>query len=98
MVRIVTIGVYGFREDAFFEALQDAQVDVFCDIRWRRGVRGAEYAFVNHKRLVARLESLGIEYVHRRDLAPTPEVRQRQKDADESGWGACSRGVRQTWN
>ena len=85
MIKIVTIGVYGFTEDAFFEALQAAGVQVFCDIRWRRGVRGAEYAFVNHKRLVARLESLGIEYMHRRDLAPTPEVRQRQKEADKSG-------------
>ena len=85
MVKIVTIGVYGFTEQAFFDALQAAGVQIFCDIRWRRGVRGAEYAFVNQKRLVARLEALGIAYLHRRDLAPTPEVRQRQKDADKTG-------------
>ena len=83
MTKIITIGVYGFTEDAFFEALQTAGVQVFCDIRWRRGVRGAKYAFANHKRLQARLESLGIKYIHRRDLAPTPEIRQRQKDADK---------------
>lgn len=84
MTRILTIGVYGFTEEAYFEALQTAGVEVFCDIRWRRGVRGAKYAFVNHKRLQARLESLGIKYIHRRDLAPTPEIRQRQKDADKT--------------
>jgi uncharacterized protein (DUF488 family) len=82
--KIVTIGVYGYTEETFFEALRNARVQVFYDIRWRRGVRGAEYAFVNHKRLQARLESLGIEYLHRRDLAPTPEIRQRQKDADKA--------------
>jgi hypothetical protein len=60
MIKIVTIGVYGFNEETFFDALQAAGVQVFCDIRWRRGVHGAEYAFVNHKRLVTHLESLGI--------------------------------------
>lgn len=81
-IKVVTIGVYGFSTDQFFESLQSAGVDVFCDIRWRRGVRGARYAFANHKRLQARLQALGIYYFHRRDLAPTPEIRQRQKDAD----------------
>ncbi|MCJ7701424.1 MAG: DUF488 domain-containing protein [Anaerolineales bacterium] len=84
MMKIVTIGAYGFTEEAFFKTLKAAGVQVFCDIRWRRGVRGADYAFVNHKRLQARLESLGITYLHRRDLAPTPEIRQRQKDADKT--------------
>lgn len=81
-LKIVTIGVYGFTGDQFFDALQRAGVDVFCDIRWRRGVRGAKYAFANHKRLQARLESMGVAYLHRKDLAPPPEIRQRQKDAD----------------
>ena len=31
--KIVTIGVYGFDEDSFFEALRKAKVDTFCDIR-----------------------------------------------------------------
>jgi uncharacterized protein (DUF488 family) len=84
MIKIVTIGAYGFTEETFFDALQAAGVQVFYDIRWRRGVRGTEYAFVNHKRLVVRLETLGIGYIHRRDLAPTPEIRQQQKDADKS--------------
>ncbi|MBL7163796.1 MAG: DUF488 domain-containing protein [Anaerolineales bacterium] len=85
MLKIVTIGVYGFTAETFFETLQTAGVQFFCDVRWRRGVRGAAYAFANHKRLQARLESLGIAYHHRRDLAPTPEIRQRQSDADRRG-------------
>jgi uncharacterized protein (DUF488 family) len=84
MLKIVTIGAYGFTDETFFEALQDAGVQVFCDIRWRRGVRGAQYAFANHKRLVARLEALGIAYLHRRDLAAPPEIRERQKQADKA--------------
>jgi len=80
----VTIGVFGFSEDAFFNALKEAQVDTFCDIRWRRGVRGAEYAFVNSARLQKRLTELGIRYFHFRELAPTPALRQRQAQVDEA--------------
>ena len=84
MVRILTIGAYGFTEESFFDAIQAAGVQVFFDIRWRRGVRGAEYAFVNYQRLKNRLDSLGISYIHLRNLAPTPEIRQRQKDVDKT--------------
>jgi len=82
--KIVTIGVFGFSEEAFFQALQAAQVDTFCDIRQRRGVRGATYAFCNSKRLQARLAELDIRYLHRKDLAPTTAVRQVQHDADKA--------------
>ena len=82
-IKLVTIGVYGFDEEPFFQALQDANVDTFCDIRWRRGVRGARYAFANSQRLQDRLAELGIRYLHRRDLAPSPEVRRRQAEADK---------------
>ncbi|HID54778.1 MAG TPA: DUF488 domain-containing protein [Anaerolineae bacterium] len=85
MIKIVTIGVYGSTEEQFFQALQEANVDTFCDIRQRRGVRGAKYAFVNSKRLQARLAEMGIRYLHRKDLAPTTAVRQRQKEADKAG-------------
>jgi len=34
-MKIVTIGVYGYAEEDFFQALQAAKVDVFCDIRQR---------------------------------------------------------------
>ncbi len=43
-LKLVTIGVYGFTPEAFFETLRLAGVDTFCDVRWRRGVRGHEYA------------------------------------------------------
>jgi uncharacterized protein (DUF488 family) len=83
-IKIVTIGVFGFSEEAFFDALQTARVDTFCDIRQRRGVRGAPYAFCNSQRLQTRLAELGIRYLHRKDLAPTTAVRQIQYDADKA--------------
>ena len=82
--KIVTIGVYGFDEDSFFEALCKAKVDTFCDIRSRRGVRGSTYAFANSLRLQARLAELGIRYLYRKDLAPTQAVRDRQAAADKA--------------
>lgn len=82
--KIITIGVFGFSEAAYFQSLQEASVDTFCDIRQRRGVRGAAYAFCNSKRLQARLAELGIRYIHRKDLAPTTRVRQIQYAADEA--------------
>ncbi len=83
-IKIVTIGVYGFDEVGFFEALCKAKVDTFCDIRSRRGVRGATYAFANSKRLQTRLEELGIRYIYRKDLGPTKNVREKQAAADKA--------------
>jgi hypothetical protein len=83
-MKFVTIGVYGFNEDGFFEALRKAEVDTFCDIRWRRGVRGSEYAFVNSARLQKRLGEMGMRYFHLRELAPRPELRARQTAADKA--------------
>lgn len=82
--KIVTIGVYGFDAASFFQALHDARVDTLCDIRQRRGVRGAAYAFANSQRLQARLAELGISYLHRKDLAPTKLVRHTQAEADKA--------------
>jgi uncharacterized protein (DUF488 family) len=79
---IVTIGVYGWREEDFFGALARAGVDTFCDVRQRRGVRGADYAFANSKRLQARLAEMGIRYVHCRSLAPDNALRAGQHAAD----------------
>lgn len=81
--KIVTIGVYGFDEFSFFEALREADVDTFCDIRARRGLRGATYAFANSQRLQERLAELGIRYIHRKDLAPTRTARDRQAQTDK---------------
>ena len=82
LTEIVTIGAYGWRADDFFAALQAAGVDTFCDVRLRRGVRGATYAFANAARLQARLAPLQIRYLHRLDLAPSRAVRQLQDAAD----------------
>lgn len=83
-MKIVTIGAYGFSEATFFAALQGAGVDLFCDIRQRRGVRGAEYAFANSQRLQKRLAELGIGYCHRPELAPSLTLRNQQKAADKT--------------
>lgn len=79
---LMSIGVYGFSEDSFFEALQRENVDCFCDVRARRGLRGSQYAFANSKRLQSRLASLGIAYVHVKELAPSSAVRDAQHVED----------------
>jgi len=79
---LMSIGVYGFSEDSFFEALQREQVDCFCDVRARRGLRGSQYAFANSKRLQSRLASLNITYMHVKELAPSSAVRDAQHDED----------------
>ncbi len=83
-LKVMTIGVYGFTEEGFFAALAAAQVDTFCDIRQRRGVRGSQYAFANSQRLQARLAEMGIRYLHFQALAPTKAVRARQDAADKA--------------
>jgi uncharacterized protein (DUF488 family) len=77
-----TLGVYNSGEDEFFEKLTVNGVDTFCDIRQRRGVRGAKYAFVNSKRLQTSLKQMKIEYQHMKELAPPPEIRRLQKQTD----------------
>jgi len=83
-IKIVTLGVYGFSEKTFFGAVREAEVDTFCDIRQRRGLRGSKYAFANSRRLQERLAEMGIRYLHRKDLAPTKAVRERQEEADKA--------------
>ena len=61
-------------------------------MRQRRGVRGREYAWANAARLEAALAGAAIDYRHRRDLAPTTEMRQLQyAEDDEQGVGKRSR-------
>jgi uncharacterized protein (DUF488 family) len=83
-MRIVTIGAYGFTQETFFAALQRAKVDTFCDVRWRRGVRGSLYAFANSERLQSGLQEVGIRYLYRRDLAPDPSIRAIQEESDKA--------------
>lgn len=77
-----TIGVYNSTEKEFFDKLTQNNIDTFCDIRQRRGVRGAKYAFVNSNRLQKKLNDLGIKYGYVQDLAPTTEIRELQKEID----------------
>lgn len=77
-----TIGVYNSTEKEYFKKLTDNHIDTFCDIRQRRGVRGSEYAFVNSNRLQSKLNELDIKYGHILELAPTTEIRELQKEAD----------------
>lgn len=79
-----TIGVYNSTEEVYFNKLVENRIDTFCDIRQRRGVRGSQYAFVNSNRLQARLDELGIKYGHVIELAPTSEIRDKQKEVDAS--------------
>ncbi|WP_223248858.1 DUF488 domain-containing protein [Leeuwenhoekiella nanhaiensis] len=77
-----TIGVYNSTEQEYFKKLTENNIDTFCDIRQRRGVRGAKYAFVNSTRLQEKLKELDIQYGHVIELAPTTDIRDLQKEAD----------------
>ncbi len=83
-MRIVTIGVYGFDDGKFFDAVLNADVDILVDTRRRRAVRGPKYAFANSLRLQQRLAELSIAYTHRLDVAPSIETRQSQDQADKA--------------
>lgn len=83
MERLYTIGAYGFDADHFFGALEDAHVDLFLDIRRRRGIRGPLYTFGNAGRLQEELAKRGIAYRHILALAPDEETRALQREADE---------------
>jgi len=77
-----TIGVYNSTEKSFFDKLMENNIDTFCDIRQRRGVRGSKYSFVNSNRLQQKLNDLEIKYGYIPDLAPTTEIRELQKEID----------------
>jgi uncharacterized protein (DUF488 family) len=92
MPELATIGVYGFTAGTFLAALRDADVQLVVDVRQRRGVRGAEYAWANSLRLQAALAEAGIGYRHEPSLAPTTELRALQYREDErAGVGKRSR-------
>jgi hypothetical protein len=83
MIEVCTIGVYNTTEQSFFEALQTSEVDLFCDIRQRRAVRGGTYAYVNSTYLQSKLKALNIAYVHIKELAPTKAMRETQQTLDK---------------
>ena len=83
MPDVVTIGVYGFTSETFLATLREADVRLLLDVRQRRGVRGAEYAWANSQRLQAALAGAGIPYSHRPELAPTTAMRKQQYAEDD---------------
>ena len=92
MKRVATIGVYGFTAASFLETLRAGGVGLLLDVRQRRGVRGPEYAWANSQRLQAALAEAGISYEHRKELAPTTELRRLQYQEDaRQGVGKRSR-------
>ena len=84
MPTVLTIGVYGWTLPRFLDALREKSVELVVDVRQRRGVRGSEYAWANAGRLQEALADAGIGYAHRKQLAPTTELRQLQYRADEA--------------
>ena len=92
MLRMVTIGVYGFDGESFLERLRQADVRLLLDVRQRRGVRGPDYAWANSLRLQATLAQARIAYEHHPELAPTTELRKLQYAEDNrQGVGKRSR-------
>lgn len=82
-IKIYTIGVYNSNEKSYFEKLIANDIGLFCDIRQRRGVRGSQYKYVNSNYLQSKLAEIGIEYKYIKELAPTNEIRAKQKEADK---------------
>lgn len=94
MEAIGTIGVYGTEEAEFFARLQAFGADCLVDIRQRRGVRGARYAYANRTRLEAECTVRGIAYEAMPELAPPRELRQLQLAEDARlGTKKRNRGV-----
>ena len=81
-MKFYTIGVYGSTEKDYLDKLLGYKIDLFCDIRQRRGVRGKKYSFVNSIRLQNKLADVNIKYLHIKDLAPTSDIREKQKQDD----------------
>lgn len=81
--RAATIGVYDWTFEKWLGALRGANATQVLDIRQRRGVRGTRYAWANSARLQAALAEAGIEYRHRKELAPTTELRELQYREDD---------------
>jgi uncharacterized protein (DUF488 family) len=90
--RIATIGVYEFDAGTYVEALDEAGVTKVFDIRQRRGVRGARYAWANAQRLQRLLAQARIGYEYHPELAPDTELRHLQyRDDDRQGVGKRNR-------
>ncbi|MEZ9545330.1 MULTISPECIES: DUF488 domain-containing protein [Vibrio] len=83
-MKVFTLGAYGKSESEFFNLIKTNDITSFFDVRQRRGVRGSKYKFVNSKYLQSKLTELDIKYCHIKELAPTTEIRQIQREQDLS--------------
>ena len=92
MLRMVTIGVYGFAAEAFLEKLTSGGVGLLLDLRQRRGVRGPDYSWANSERLQRALTVADVSYRHVKELAPTTDLRQLQyREDNRQGVGKRNR-------
>lgn len=86
MPTIYTIGYTKKSLAHFIRLLQDAGVDVVIDIRLRNTSQLAGFSKRDDLAFLLR-EGFGIEYEHRPDLAPTPEILDGYKaDGDWSAY------------
>lgn len=83
MKSLYTIGIYQKTEEEFYSQLISNGIEMFCDVRARRGMRGSLYRFVNSKYLQKKLFELNIKYYHLKALAPNREIRLQQNIADK---------------
>lgn len=92
--RLLTVGIHGFDRASFLAGLKRAGADSVIDIRARRGLRGSLYAWANSLQLQELLATNDIPYVHMKEFAPSQEIRQLQRGADEES-GTSKRDRRQ---
>lgn len=78
----LSTGVYNKNEEEFFYLIKEEKIDVFIDIRQRRGMRGKKYSFVNKTYLQKKLSEMNVKYLYIKELAPTSEIREEQKKQD----------------
>lgn len=89
MITLYTIGYTQKTLEDFIRLLQQAGVDAVIDIRLRNTSQLAGYAKRDDLAFLLR-EGFGIEYEHRRELAPTPEILDAYKS--EGDWTAYEEG------
>jgi uncharacterized protein (DUF488 family) len=80
-----TIGYTRKSLEQFIHLLQEAGVDAVIDVRLRNTSQLAGFSKRDDLAFLLR-EAFGIEYEHRSDLAPTPEIRDAYRD--DGDWPA----------
>lgn len=88
MTTIYTIGYTQKKLEQFIRLLQEAGVDAIIDIRLRNTSQLAGFAKRDDLAFLLR-EGFGIEYEHRPELAPTPEIFDAYKT--DGDWSAYER-------